>query len=53
MYQNPKIKKKIAIHIGKFRLFALKENQGTHSNCIFKFSVFSLSDRKFSLCQFT
>ena len=28
-------------------------NQGTHSNCIFKFPVFSLSDGKFSLCQFT
>ena len=31
--------------------------QGTHSNCIFKFPVFSmffpLSDHKFSLCQFT
>ena len=27
--------------------------QGTHSICIFKFPVFSLSDRKFSLRQFT
>ena len=27
--------------------------QGTHSNCIFKFPVFSLSEGKFSLCQFT
>ena len=27
--------------------------QGTHSNCIFKFSVSSLSDRIFSQCQFT
>ena len=27
--------------------------QGTHSNCVFEFPVFSLSDRKFSLCQFT
>ena len=28
-------------------------SQGTHSNCIFKFPVFSLSNHKFSLCQFT
>ena len=28
-------------------------NQGTHSKCIFKFPVFSLSDRKFSMCQIT
>ena len=27
--------------------------QGPHSNCILKFPVFSLSDRKFFLCQFT
>ena len=26
--------------------------QGTYSNCVFKFPVFSLSDCKFSLCQF-
>ena len=29
------------------------QSQGTHSNCIFKFPVFSLSNWKFSLCQFT
>ena len=27
--------------------------QGTHSNYNYRFSVFSLSDCKFSLCQFT
>ena len=27
--------------------------QDTHSNCIFEFPVFSLSDCKFSLCQIT
>ena len=31
----------------------MNQHQGTHSNCIFKFPVFSLSDRKFSLWQFT
>ena len=38
-----------------FRMTNVKEGkgQGTHSNCVFKFPVFSLSDRKFSLCQFT
>ena len=38
---------------GKVRYYHI---QGTHSNCIFKFPVFpvfSMSDRKFSLCQFT
>ena len=27
--------------------------QGTHSNSVFKFPVFSLSNRKFSLCKCT
>ena len=32
---------------------SLAPGQGPHSNCIFKLPVFSLSDRKFHLCQFT
>ena len=36
-----------------FITLIVKYIQGTHSNCIFKFPVFSLSDDKFSLCEFT
>ena len=31
----------------------MTEVQGTNSDCIFKFPEFSLSNRKFPLCQFT
>ena len=43
------------LYRGKQTSMALDDDQGTHSNCIFEFlvlPVFSLSDRKFSLCQF-
>ena len=42
--------KHVVTQHGSFLKFDI---QGTHSNCIFKFPVFSLSNRKFSLCQFT
>ena len=34
-------------------LQSLEQGQGTHSNCVFEFHVFSLSDRNFCLGQFT
>ena len=51
---NRKVKSPININAKKIDIYIyIYINQGTHLTCIFKFPVFSLSDCKFSLCQFT